>query len=117
MTDQLSLALADRHAGQAANLAAGTKVHRDDRARVELAVATLARSGAVFTADHVHRLVADEDMNPYDRNLVSSVLGTWSRDGRIIEDLSRRAVPSANRSRKGSRNKWWRGNKQQRSVA
>jgi hypothetical protein len=105
MTDQLALALADRHAGQAANLAAGTAVHRDDRGRVETAVAVLARSGQPFTADDVHRRL-DE---PYDRNLVSSVLGVWAQRGHLRE-AELRAVPSQSRSRRGSRIRWWVGN-------
>lgn len=108
-SDQLQLALADRHAGQAANLAAGTTVLRDDRGRVEQAVSILARSGAAFTADTVHRLVLQEDPTPYNRNLASSVLGTWARDGRIVEDRSLAPVASANRSRRASRNRWWIG--------
>jgi hypothetical protein len=107
--EQLTLALADRHAGQDANLAAGTTGYRDDRGRVERAVATLARSGAAFTADTVHRLVLQDDETPYCRNLVSSVLGTWARDGRIREDRSLAPVASANRSRRASRNRWWLG--------
>jgi len=108
-THQLQLALADRHAGQEANLAAGSTVHRDDRGRAEQAVATLARSGAAFTADTVHRLILQNDPAPYCRNLVSSVLGTWARDARIVEDRSLAPVASANRSRRASRNRWWLG--------
>ena len=104
MTDQLALALADRHAGQDANLAAGTAVHRDDRGRVETAVAVLARAGQPFTADDVHARL-DE---PYDRNLVSSVIGVWAQRGHIHE-AEMRSVPSLSRSRRGSRNRWWVG--------
>lgn len=106
---QLQLALADRHAGQDANLAAGESGYRDDRGRVELAVSTLARSGTAFTADDVHRLVAHDDPAAYDRNLVSSVIGVWAQTARIVEDRSLRPVASANRSRRASRNRWWRG--------
>ena len=106
MSDQLAFALSDRHAGQAANLAAGTTVHRDDRARVEEAVAFLARSGLPFAADNVHtQLSGGPD---YDRNLVSSVLGVWAQQHWIVED-SRPATPSAARSRRASRNRWWIG--------
>lgn len=107
--EQLTLALADRHAGQDANLAAGTTVLRDDRGRVERAVSVLTRSGAAFCADTVHRLVLQDDSAPYCRNLVSSVLGTWARDGRIVEDRSLAPIASANRSRRASRNRWWLG--------
>ncbi|MFJ8815465.1 hypothetical protein [Amycolatopsis thermoflava] len=104
--DQLALALADRHAGQAANLAAGRKSYRDDRHRVETAVATLARSGAMFTADDVHRLVAhDAHGATYDPNLVSSVLGVWAQQKRIVRVAD---SVSARRSRRASRNSVWR---------
>lgn len=105
VADQLALALADRHAGQTANLAAGTKVHADHRADIERAVAHLARRGTPFTADHVHEIL----FQGYDRNLVSSVMGCWARDGRIREDTDHRPVPSAARSRRYSRNRWWIG--------
>lgn len=106
MTDQLTLGLAERHAGQNANLAAGQKGYRDDRHRVETAVATLARSGALFTADDIHRLVKHDGGADYDRNLVSSVLGIWAKNNRI-----RRVAyaVSAARSRHASRNGVWKG--------
>lgn len=107
MSDTLDLALDDRAAGQAANLAAGTSGHRDDRARVETAVAALALLGDAFTADDVHDALRGGD--PYDRNLVSSVLGCWARDGRIREDTARRPVASCHRARHASRNRWWVG--------
>jgi hypothetical protein len=106
---QLQLAYTDRHAGQDACLAAGETGYRNDRERVELAVSTLARSGTAFTADDVHRLVEHDDPMPYCRNLVSSVLGQWARNARILEDRSRQPVASASRSRRASRNRWWRG--------
>lgn len=115
---QLDLAYADRHAGQDANLANGTTGHRDHRTVVEIAVATCARSSAPFTADNVHRLVA-QALGPdthYDRNLVSSVLGTWSKDARIVRDHQAGLTPSINRSRKGSKNSWWRGNRQEGAL-
>lgn len=107
MAEQLSLAFADRHAGQQANLAAGQAVHRDDRTRVETAVAELARAGEPFTADHVHRALGESE--PYDRNLVSSVLGVWAQTGRIREETDLRPVASTARSRRASRNRWWIG--------
>lgn len=109
MTEQLSLALADRHAGQAANLAAGQKPHRDDRERVEQAVAALAQSRRPFNADLVHERIRKASSDPYDANLVSSVLGVWAQSGRIVEDRSEPPVASCRRSRRASRNRWWRG--------
>lgn len=104
MTDQLALEL--RHQGQTNNLAAGQKVHADDRSRVEVAVAALARSGVPFTADHIHTRLADGA--PYDRNLVSSVIGVWARYGHIREaDI--RPTASSHRERHASRNRWWTG--------
>lgn len=110
MADQLALALADRHAGQNANLAAGTVGHREHRDLVEYAVATLARSGTQFTADNVHALIRHElgADTPYDHNLVSSVMGVWAQQGRIREEPLR-ATASQQRSRRASRNRWWRG--------
>ncbi|HEU5475670.1 MAG TPA: hypothetical protein VFV67_33945 [Actinophytocola sp.] len=105
-SDQLALAFEDRHAGQAANLAAGTSVLRDDRGRVETAVAELARFGTPFTADHVHNALHGGD--PYDPNLVSSVMGVWAQDGRIVEHDSR-PTASERRTRRASRNRWWVG--------
>ena len=105
MTEHLDLAFADRHAGQDATLAAGTKVHRDDRARVETAVAELARYGLPFTADTVHTALTGD---PYDPNLVSSVMGVWAQDGRITEH-HQRPTPSNRRTRRASRNRWWIG--------
>lgn len=106
---QLELAYADRHAGQQANLAAGTTGHRDDRTVIEVAVALCARNGVPFTADTVHRLVKHERPDGYNRNLVSSVMGQWAKDGRILRDLNAGLTPSINRERKGSKNSWWRG--------
>ncbi|PXY20349.1 hypothetical protein [Prauserella endophytica] len=105
-SDQLSLGLGERHAGQAANLAAGQKGYRDDRHRVETAVATLARSGAEFTADDVHRLVQHDGGTGYDRNLVSSVLGIWAKEGRIKRIAY---AVSTSKSRHASKNGVWRG--------
>lgn len=109
---QLDLAYADRHAGQQANLAAGTKAHSDDRTVVEVAVALRARNNRPFTADDVHALVKTERPNGYDRNLVSSVMGVWASSHRIVRDHQAGLCPSRNRSRKGSRNSWWRGNRE-----
>lgn len=106
MTDQLELALADRHAGQAASLAAGRKPYRDDSERVEVALDLLIASGAQFTADDVHRVIEfDQTGAPYDRNLVSSALGHAAKGGRIVREATR--VSSA-RSRHASRNGVWR---------
>lgn len=109
--EQLVLAYADRHAGQQANLAAGTTGHRDDRTVIEVAVAVCARNGVPFTADTVHRLVEHERPDGYNRNLVSSVMGTWAAQTRIVRDLDAGLCASRNRSRKGSKNSWWRGNR------
>lgn len=106
MTDQLEL-YAARHSGQARNLAAGTKPYRDDRHRVEVAVNTLAKSGAMFTADDVHRLVKhDNDGADYDRNLVSSVLGVWAQARRIVRIAY---AVSTSKTRHASKNGVWRG--------
>jgi hypothetical protein len=107
MSDQLALALSDRHAGQDANLAAATTGHRDDRTRVETAVAELARTGTPFTADTVHTALGTDQ--PYDRNLVSSVLGVWAQRGDIIEHRDLAPIASRSRSRHASRNRWWVG--------
>lgn len=113
MPDQptLDLAYADRHAGQQANLAAGDTGHREHRSIVEQSVALLARNGQrSFTADDVHKLIGHVlDGQPYDRNLVSSVMGIWARDQRIHRDHAAGLTPSSHRTRKGSRNSWWRG--------
>ena len=109
MPDQLELALADRRAGQEANLAAGTAAHRDHRGVVETAVALCARNHRPFTADDVHRLVQHEIPGGYDRNLVSSVMGQWASSHRILRQPG--LVPSSARARKGSRNGWWLGNR------
>ncbi|SER95886.1 hypothetical protein SAMN05216188_11888 [Lentzea xinjiangensis] len=118
MTDQttLELAYADRRAGQAANLAAGTTGHRDDRTVIEIAVAVCARNNRPFTADDVHQLVRHERPDGYDRNLVSSVMGTWAQAGRIVRELEAGLSPSRNRSRKGSRNSYWRGARDGKQV-
>lgn len=107
-SSQLQLAYADRAAGIDANLAAADSVLRDDRARVEEALSALARDGEPFTADHVHeRLVGGDE---YNRNVVSSVMSQWSRQGLIVADWTIVPAPSAHRSRHGSKLRWWRGN-------
>lgn len=106
---QLALAFAARHAGQQANMAAGCKAHRDDTARVTAAVRTLAVSGRAFTADDVHRVILAADPTPYDRNLVSSVLGSWAARRWIYRVPYLEPVPSMHPARHGSRNAWWRG--------
>lgn len=106
MTDQLELALADRHAGMSANLAAGKKSYRDDSKRVETALDLLILSGAAFTADDVHRMIEFDDSGaPYDRNLVSSALGHAAKNGRIVREDTR---VSKSRTRHASRNGVWR---------
>lgn len=107
MNGQQQLALGDRHDGQNRNLAAGQKTYRDDRHRVEVAVATLARHGGLFTADDVHRLVEHDNSGAdYDRNLVSSVMGVWAQQHRIVRITY---AVSASRTRHASRNGVWRG--------
>lgn len=110
MTDQLMLALADRRAGQEANLAAGITGHRDDTARVERAIAELVRRGEPFTSNDVHGIVGNDGGGPYDRNIVSSKMGTLARQGVIVHDWTRRPEPAKQRARKGSRNPYWVGN-------
>jgi len=107
VSDQLELALADRHAGQEANLAAATNVLGNPVVIVESAVALLARNSQAFTADDVHKLVAHEIPGGYNHNLVSSVMGIWARAGRIIRLPA--LVPSTVGARKGSRNGTWMG--------
>jgi hypothetical protein len=104
----LALAYADRHDGQAANIAANLTGHRDHRTIVGTALDILARNPKPFTADDIHRLVAHELPDGYDRNLVSSVMGVAAQHGHIVE-ADRRPVPSRNRSRRASRNRWWLG--------
>lgn len=110
MTTQLELALTDRRAGQDANLAAGKAGHRDDTARVEAAIAGLARSGRTFTSNDVHAALARDGGGDYNRNLVSSRMGILAADGVIIRAWDIRPEPAHQRTRKGSRNPWWRGN-------
>lgn len=110
---QLELAYADRREGQQANLAAGTTGHRDDRTVIEVAVALCARNSRPFCADDVHALVKSERPDGYDRNLVSSVMGVWAHSNRIVRDLEAGLSTSRNRSRKGSKNSWWRGVRQE----
>jgi hypothetical protein len=109
VSDQLELAYADRHAGQAANLAAGTTAHRDHRTIVETAVSVCARNHRPFTADDVHRLVQHAIPNGYNHNLVSSVMGIWASSHRILRQPI--LVNSAVRARKGSKNGLWLGNR------
>jgi hypothetical protein len=104
MSNELDLAFATRHAGQQRNLDANTRAHRDDRSRVETVVAGLARSGRPFTADHVHEQLEE----PYDHNVVSSVMGVWAQTGKLAE-YDRRATASVQRTRRASRNRWWTG--------
>lgn len=108
MTDQLELALADRHEGQDANLAAGDTDECDDRNRVEDALGYLARSGVVFGADDVHKRIKEASDRPYKPNMVSSVMGFWAQDGRICRIEGTHAI-SERRSRHASRNGLWCG--------
>jgi hypothetical protein len=73
---ELEQAFADRHRGQASNLAAATATHRDDRERVERALAALARSGHAFNSNDVEALALTDgggDLN--NRNVISSLMG------------------------------------------
>lgn len=109
MTTQLELALSDRKASQEANLAAGKTAHRDDTDRVAAAIAGLIRIGLPFTSNDVHAEVKRDGGQPgYDRNLVSSHMGTLARQRVIVRDWDIRPTPALQRDRKGSRNPWWR---------
>lgn len=109
-SSQLQLAFADRAEGIAANQAANESVVNDGRQRVEDAITRLAESGESFTADDLHHEVLRANPDPYDRLLLASAIGNWSRSGKILEDWQRRPVPSTQRSRHGSRLRWWYGN-------
>ncbi|OZM74018.1 hypothetical protein CFN78_06945 [Amycolatopsis antarctica] len=110
MTDQLTLGLDDRHAGQAANLAAGTKGYRDDTERVKVALDTLIRSGTTFTAHTVYTIVQlDGGGAGFDKNLISSRIGRAAQDGVIVH--TGQWVNSPRRCRHASKIKEWRGNK------
>ncbi|MGH3859186.1 hypothetical protein [Actinokineospora sp.] len=103
--DQLALAFADRHAGQEANLAAASAVHRRYRDAVEAVLADLVESGRPFTADDVRRGVPDEvEAEAHSPNVLPSVLGIWAARRVIVpcgEYRSRR------RPRRASRNRVW----------
>lgn len=105
----LADAYADRHAGQDACLAAAESGYRNHRALAEIAVDILARNARPFCADDVHRLLAHELPDGYNRNVVSSVMGQYAHRGDIVEDVTLRPVASRNRSRRASRNRWWLG--------
>jgi hypothetical protein len=103
--DQLALAFADRHAGQSANLAAATAVHRKYREAAETVLADLVAEGRPFTAEDVRRGIPD-DVEAHSPNVLPSVLGIWAARRRIVpcgEYRSRR------RSRRASRNRVWIG--------
>ncbi|SDD86179.1 hypothetical protein [Actinokineospora iranica] len=106
--DQLALALADRRAGQQANLAAATAGHRRYREAVEAVLADLVATGHPFTADDVRQAVpADAEAEAHSPNVLPSVLGTWAARRVIVpcgEYRSRR------RPRRASRNRVWIGN-------
>lgn len=106
---QLEPAYTARREGQEANLAAGTKPHRDDTVCVENAIAELIRQPAPFTADTVHQQIQRLNPQPYDRNLVASVLGRHARKRHIVRVYDKGLTPSHSASRRGSRNAWWIG--------
>ncbi|TCO64365.1 hypothetical protein [Actinocrispum wychmicini] len=101
--DQLALAFADRHAGQSANLAAATAVHRRYREAAETVLADLVADGRPFTAEDIRNGIP-EDIEAHSPNVLPSVLGIWAARRRIVpcgEYRSRR------RSRRASRNRVW----------
>lgn len=115
---ELEEAFAERHRGQADNLAAATAAHRDDRERVERALGALARAGHPFTANDVEALVLIDgggDLN--NRNVISSLMGGWAYSRKIIEVTDRPMARSLRRCRHGSRIAWWRGNTAEEAAA
>jgi hypothetical protein len=105
MADQLALAFADRHAGQAANLGAATAVHRRYRQAAEVVLAELVADGRPFTVDDVRQRIP-EDVEPHHPNVLPSLLGIWAERRLIVpcgEYRSRR------RPRRASRNRVWIG--------
>ena len=105
MADQLALGFADRHAGQAANLAAATAVHRRYRDAAEAVLAELVADGRPFTVDDIRRRIPD-DIEPHHPNVLPSLLGIWAERRLIVpcgEYRSRR------RPRRASRNRVWIG--------
>lgn len=107
--NELDAAFADRDAGEEASLAAAKVVHRDDLARVERALATLARSGRPFTANSVDSTVLADGRGDYRRILVATLMSRWSRDGRLVEVHGMPTARALRRSRRGSVLRWWRG--------
>lgn len=100
--NQLTLGLADRHAGQAAALAAATDPQSDYRHRVEAALAECIRSKREFTADDIRRRIGD---CPDERvNVLPSAIGRAAREGLIVDAGEYR---SPRRSRHGNRNRVW----------
>ena len=105
MADQLALGFADRHAGQAANLAAATAVHRRYRQAAEVVLAELVADGRPLTVDDIRRRIPD-DIEPHHPNVLPSLLGIWAERRLIVpfgEYRSRR------RPRRASRNRVWIG--------
>lgn len=103
MADQLTLNFDDRHAGQAANLAAAVAVNRAYRAAAEAVLAELVREGRPFTAEDVREAVPHE-VEPHSPNVLPSVLGTWAARRLIVPCGEYR---SHRRSRRASRNRVW----------
>lgn len=99
---QLALGYADRHAGQAAALAAATACHRDYRHRCETALAVLVEAGRPFTADDVR--IAAGEIDQAGPNVLPSVIGVAAAR-RVIVPI--REYRSARRSRRASRNRVW----------
>lgn len=106
---QLDQAYAARSAGQSANLAANTSAWRDGAQRVEVALATLARAGFPFTASSVESTTLADGRGDFDRLVIASCMGTWSRAGKIRESFDQRPVRSLRRSRHGALLRWWVG--------
>ena len=102
MTGPLALGMADRHQGQAATIAAATAPHRDDRHRVETALAGLIRAQVPFTAEDVRQAAGElTDDRP---NLIPSVIGVAAAHRVIVPAGEYR---SGRRSRRDSRNRVW----------
>jgi hypothetical protein len=83
--------------------------HRDDRGRIETALAALCRDGRPFNATDVDRLILDADPRPYARLVLASMMAAWSRRGDMVADYSRPPAQATRRSRHAARLGWWRG--------
>jgi hypothetical protein len=106
---ELDQAYADRSAGQSANIAANASAWRDGAHRVEVALAVLARAGHPFTASSVESTTLADGAGDFDKLLIASCMGTWSRAGKIRESFDQRPVRSLRRSRHGALLRWWIG--------